>query len=40
MQGFHQAVYACAARDIHTVYVFNHSDRGSDRDYLERLKSY
>ena len=34
MQGFHQAVYA---RDIHTVYVFNHSDRDLT-DYLERLK--
>ena len=28
---------ACAARDIHTVYVFNHSDRDLT-DYLERLK--
>ena len=37
MQGFHQAVYACAARDIHTVYVFSHSDRDLT-DYLERLK--
>ena len=37
MQGFHQAVYACAARDIHTVYVFNHSVRDLT-DYLERLK--
>ena len=37
MQGFHQAVYACAARDIHAVYVFNHSDRDLT-DYLERLK--
>ena len=37
MQGFHQAVYACAARDIHTVYVFNHSDRDLT-DYLERLR--
>ena len=37
MQGFHQAVYACAARDIHTVYVFNNSDRDLT-DYLERLK--
>lgn len=37
MQGFHQAVYACEARDIHTVYVFNHSDRDLT-DYLERLK--
>lgn len=37
MQGFHQAVYACEARDIHTVYVFNHSNRDLT-DYLERLK--
>ena len=37
MQGFHQAGYACSARDIHTVYVFNHSDRDLT-DYLERLK--
>ena len=37
MQGFHQAVYACAARDIHTVYVFNLSVRDLT-DYLERLK--
>ena len=37
MQGFHQAVYACAERDIHHVYVFNHSDRDLT-DYLERLK--
>lgn len=35
-QGFHQALYACAARDIHTVYVFNHSGRDLT-DYLERL---
>lgn len=37
VQGFHQAVYACAARDIHTVYVYNHSGRDLT-DYLERLK--
>lgn len=36
-QGFHQALYACAARDIHTVYVFNHSDRDLT-DYLDRLE--
>lgn len=36
-QGFHQAIYACAARDIHTVYVFNHSDRDLT-DYLARLE--
>ncbi len=37
VQGFHQALYACAARDIHTVYVFNHSDRDLT-DYLHRLE--
>lgn len=37
VQGFHQALYACAARDIHTVYVFNHSDRDLT-DYLARLE--
>ena len=37
MQGFHQAEYACAARDIHTGYVVKHSDRDLT-DYLERLK--
>ena len=37
MQVFLQAVYSCAARDIHTVYVFIHSDRDLT-DYLERLK--
>ena len=37
VQGFYQAVYACAAREIHTVYVFNHSDRDLT-DYLKRLK--
>ena len=37
VQGFYQAVYACAARDIHTVYVYNHSDRDLT-DYLCRLK--
>lgn len=36
-QGFHQALYACAAREIHTVYVFNHSDRDLT-DYLDRLE--
>ena len=25
VQGFHLALYACAARDIHTVYIYNHS---------------
>lgn len=37
VQGFYQAVYACAAREIHTVYVYNHSDRDLT-DYLDRLK--
>lgn len=36
-QGFHLALYACAAREIHTVYVFNHSDRDLT-DYLARLE--
>lgn len=37
VQGFHQAIYACAAREIHTVFVFNHSGRDLT-EYLERLK--
>ena len=37
VQGFHLALYACAARDIHTVYVFNHSSRALT-DYLARLE--
>lgn len=37
VQAFHQAVYACAARDIHTVYVFNHSDRDLT-SWAEELK--
>ena len=37
VQGFYQAVYACTARDIHTVCVFNHSSRDLT-DYLERLR--
>lgn len=37
VQGFHQAIYACTARDIHTVYVFNHSDRDLT-EYLGRLE--
>ncbi len=36
-QGFHLALYACAARDIHTVYVYNHSSRDL-ADYLARLE--
>ncbi|MDO4313100.1 MAG: ornithine cyclodeaminase family protein [Eubacteriales bacterium] len=37
VQGFHLALYACVAREIHTVYVFNHSSRDLT-DYLARLK--
>ena len=37
MQGFHLALYACAAREIHTVSVFNHSGRDLTK-YLERLR--
>lgn len=37
VQGFHLALYACAARDIHTVFVYNHSDRDLT-DYIMRLE--
>lgn len=37
IQGFHQAIYACAARDIRTIYIFNHSSRDLD-DYVDRLE--
>ncbi len=37
VQGFHLALYACAAREIHTVYVYNHSDRDLT-EYLARLE--
>ncbi len=37
VQGFHLALYACAARDIHTVYVYNHSNRDLT-EYLARLE--
>lgn len=37
VQGFHLALYACTARDIHTVYVYNHSSRDLT-DYLQRLE--
>ena len=37
VQGFHLALYACKAREIHTVYVFNHSGRDLT-DYLARLE--
>lgn len=36
-QGFHLALYACAARDIHTVYVYNHSGRDLT-EYLAGLE--
>ena len=36
-QGFHQAVYACAARNIETVYIWNHRDRDLT-DFMARLK--
>lgn len=36
-QGFHLALYACAARPIETVYVYNHSNRDLT-DYLNRLE--
>ena len=36
-QGFHLALYACAARDIHTVYVYNHSGRDLT-EYLAKLE--
>ena len=36
-QGFHQAVYACAARNIETAYIWNHSDRDLT-DFMDRLK--
>lgn len=37
VQGFHLALYACAAREIHTVYVYNHSNRDLT-EYLGRLR--
>lgn len=37
VQGFHQAIYACAARDIRTIYIFNHSGRDL-ADYMDRLE--
>ena len=36
-RAFHQAVYACAARNIETVYIWNHSDRDLT-DFMARLK--
>lgn len=38
VQGFHQALYACAAREIHTVYVYNHSSRDLT-DFIARLQT-
>lgn len=37
VQNFHLAIYACAAREIETVYVYNHSDRDIT-DYMVRLE--
>lgn len=37
VQNFHLAVYACAAREIETVYVYNHSSRDIT-DYMARLE--
>lgn len=37
VQSFHLAIYACTARDIETVYVYNHSDRDIT-DYMARLE--
>lgn len=37
VQSFHLAIYACTARDIETVYVYNHSDRDIT-DYMVRLE--
>lgn len=37
VQGFYQALYACSAREIHTVYVYNHSDRDLT-EYIQRLQ--
>ncbi len=37
VQGFHLALYACAAREIHTVYIYNHSSRDLT-EYLDRLE--
>lgn len=37
VQGFHQAIYACAARDIRSIYIFNHSGRDL-ADYMDRLE--
>ena len=36
-QGFHLALYACAARPIETVYLYNHSDCDLT-GYMERLR--
>lgn len=37
VQGFYQALYACAARDIKNVYIYTHSGRNLT-EYIERLK--
>lgn len=36
-QGFYLALYACAAREVHSLYVYNHSDRDLT-EYLARLE--
>ena len=36
-QAFYQTLFACAARDIHTVYIYNHSDRDLT-DQIARLE--
>lgn len=37
-QAFYQTLYACAARDIRKVSIYNHSDRDLT-DFIERLKA-
>jgi ornithine cyclodeaminase/alanine dehydrogenase len=37
VQSFHLAIYACTARNIETVYVYNHSDRDIT-EYIGRLE--
>lgn len=37
VQGFYQALYACAARQIQTVYLYSHSGRDLT-EYMERLE--
>lgn len=37
VEGFYQAVYACAARKIYTIYIFNHHNKDLT-EYTECLK--